>query len=81
MKDIESEKERERGGCIICMFLDVTTTLDKQGPAFCEKNHDGENHVELANLLSRHNIEMDHRMKNQIKPNVTSYLSVIAKIN
>ncbi|KAK2704440.1 hypothetical protein QYM36_016739 [Artemia franciscana] len=36
-KDIESEKERERGRPIMRMLLDITTTLRKQGLAFREK--------------------------------------------
>ena len=81
MKNIESEKERERGRSIIYMLLEVITTLSKQALAFRGKNHEGENCVELANLLSTHNNEMGHWMKNQNKPNVTNYRRIVAKMN
>jgi len=73
-KDIESEKERERGRPIMRMLLDITTTLRKQGLAFRGKDHERGNYVELANLLSRHNTEMNQWMSKQNKPYVTSYL-------
>ncbi|KAK2704883.1 hypothetical protein QYM36_017060 [Artemia franciscana] len=50
-------------------------SVDKQGLAFCGKDHEGGNYVELANLLTRHNIEMNQWMSKQNKPHVTSYLS------
>ena len=58
-KDIESENEKERGHCIISMLLDITTKLGKQGLAFHGKDHEGGNYVELANLLWRHNTEIN----------------------
>ncbi|KAK2702353.1 hypothetical protein QYM36_019036 [Artemia franciscana] len=58
-RNIESEKEKERGRCIKRMLLDITTTQGKQGLVFCGKDHEGGNYVELANLLSRHNTEMN----------------------
>ncbi|KAK2702352.1 hypothetical protein QYM36_019035 [Artemia franciscana] len=74
-KNIESEKEKERGRCIKRMLLDITTAQGKQGLVFCGKDHEGGNYVELANLLSRHNTEMNQWISKHNKPSVTSYLT------
>ncbi|KAK2725501.1 hypothetical protein QYM36_000108 [Artemia franciscana] len=73
-KDIESEKEKERGLPIIRMLLDITTSLGKQGLAIRGNYHEGGNYLELANLLLRRNTEMNQWMSKQNKPYVTSYL-------
>ena len=45
MKDIESEKESEKGCHIVYMLLAVTSTPVKQVLVFLGKNHDKENYI------------------------------------
>ncbi|KAK2705265.1 hypothetical protein QYM36_017343 [Artemia franciscana] len=74
-KDIESEKEKERGRCIICMLLGITTSIGKQGLASRSKDYEGGNYAELAILLSRHNSE-NESMDEQAEQATSHQLSV-----